>query len=257
MKKSTKNRQVDGKVYCFTNKINGHKYVGTTFNALKIRIRTHFNLKYSGAPLLVKALKKYGKDNFTIKVIDTAKTIKDLGEKEIFWIKELNTKAPNGYNILTGGFTNEKAIEANRVPVKCITNGAIFQSLVDASKKTGIGAYLIGFNCVGRQDTAGGMEFEYLDKNKRKRALKAKQKRKNKILKSKTKIRNVKTGEIYLGFLDAHRKTGISKGTIHHCATGTMHEYKGARFEFVDPEKKKKAKKLSASIKRKKGNKYV
>ncbi len=86
MKKITSNRKINGIVYCFINKINGHKYVEITHGKLKNRIKTHHNLKYSGAPLLVKALKKYKKENFEIKVIDTAKTIKELSDKEILFI---------------------------------------------------------------------------------------------------------------------------------------------------------------------------
>lgn len=49
------------------------------------------------------AIKKYGIENFDIVQIDTAETPEELGRKEAFWIKELNTLHPNGYNLTTGG----------------------------------------------------------------------------------------------------------------------------------------------------------
>lgn len=254
MKKSTKNRKVDGKIYCFTNKINGKQYVGSTINRLKTRINNHFNLKSSGAPLLVKALKKYGKEGFSVEQIDDAKTIGELNDKEIYWIKKLKSKAPNGYNMIDGGYNNEAAAESNNEPVKCLTTRKIYRSMEEAYKHTGVKPYLIGFNCIGRQDTAGGMNFEYVDSIKRKKGLRTKQIRLNKRLANKTKIRNVKTGEVYFGLTDAQCKTGIHKNTIHNCAIGIMFGYKGIKFEFVDQKKKQKAEKLSKSIKRR-GNK--
>ncbi len=42
-------------------------------------------------------------ENFTIEVIEECETQEDLNEREKFWIKVLNSKQPNGYNILDGG----------------------------------------------------------------------------------------------------------------------------------------------------------
>src|ERR1035437_9995502 len=139
MKKSTRERKVDGKIYLFTNKKNKHQYVGMTINSLKIRLGTHFGLKASGAPLLVRALKKHGKRAFSVKIIDTAKTLGELSYKEIFWIKKLNCKMPNGYNMTDGGLTNEAAMEANKEPILCLTNGKKYDSLAEAAIDTGIG----------------------------------------------------------------------------------------------------------------------
>lgn len=43
-------------------------------------------------------IKEYGKENFTIEEIDSAKTFEELDSKEKYWIKELNTIFPKGYN---------------------------------------------------------------------------------------------------------------------------------------------------------------
>lgn len=46
------------------------------------------------------AINKYGKDNFKLEIIEWTD---NYNEREKFWIRELNTKSPNGYNITDGG----------------------------------------------------------------------------------------------------------------------------------------------------------
>jgi hypothetical protein len=54
--------------------------------------------------LVGRSIKKYGKDNFKIEVIDVSATNKDdLDLLEIRYIKELNSLHPNGYNLSLGG----------------------------------------------------------------------------------------------------------------------------------------------------------
>ena len=86
-----------GIIYIPTNLINGKQYVGQTTRDLKERIKGH---KKHGC-LLHNAIKKYGFKNF--KVISFSCPEKDLDWTETFLIKELNTLAPNGYNLQTGG----------------------------------------------------------------------------------------------------------------------------------------------------------
>jgi group I intron endonuclease len=54
-------------------------------------------------PLISKALKKYGLNNFTIDVIDKAETIEELNEKEYKWVEFYNCITPLGYNQCEGG----------------------------------------------------------------------------------------------------------------------------------------------------------
>lgn len=91
-----------GTIYISTNLVNQKQYVGRTVN-FKGRKNTHFKLSGDETPetYFHKALKKYGKDNF--KWICVEYPIEELNEMEMFWIKTLNTKAPNGYNLTDGG----------------------------------------------------------------------------------------------------------------------------------------------------------
>ena len=90
-------------IYCYTNKINQHKYVGQTNNYQR-RIREHkscaFNPKASSYnDLIHKKIREYGENNFQITILEHLYTeeIKIVKERERFWIKELNTFCGNGY----------------------------------------------------------------------------------------------------------------------------------------------------------------
>lgn len=89
-------------VYKIQNIINNKIYIGQTISTLKHRLGQHYS-KSSHCYALHKAIKKYGKENFTIDVIDTASTLEELNNKEIYWIEKLNTISPNGYNLVSGG----------------------------------------------------------------------------------------------------------------------------------------------------------
>jgi group I intron endonuclease len=62
-----------GRVYAIKNMVNGKLYIGQTVKNLKNRLQCHFSgIGNSGAPKLVRAIKKYGKENFTISHLDSA-----------------------------------------------------------------------------------------------------------------------------------------------------------------------------------------
>lgn len=62
------------------------------------------NKNYFGSGKIIKkAIKKYGIKNFKKEILEYCSSQKELNEKEIYWIKKLNSKIPNGYNILSGG----------------------------------------------------------------------------------------------------------------------------------------------------------
>ena len=89
-------------IYVVTNLKNRKQYVGLTTMPLKKRWREH-TYRTSCCSALHYAIKKYGVENFSIGQIDSASSIEELKRKEAFWIKTLNTMAPNGYNLTAGG----------------------------------------------------------------------------------------------------------------------------------------------------------
>lgn len=91
-------------IYCATNKLNGKQYVGLTTKSVGSRWETHVRDSKSSNTVMGKALRKYGSEAFIVVAIDIAETEAQLSHKEKFWIAELGTAVPNGYNLKEGGF---------------------------------------------------------------------------------------------------------------------------------------------------------
>lgn len=96
-------------IYCYTNEINQHKYVGQTNNVQR-RQNEHrsvsFNLNDSSYNYLFhKKIREYGIDNFTFEILEEVQDIKEVDIKEEFWIKEKQSyiKFGKGYNLTLGG----------------------------------------------------------------------------------------------------------------------------------------------------------
>ena len=108
-------------IYKITNTVNGKLYIGQTIQKLEKRMYNHFN--YKGKTAISKAINKYGKENFTYEVIDTAETREELDEKEIYWIKHYNSLVPNGYNLEHGGNKNKVINEETRKKLSEVNKG--------------------------------------------------------------------------------------------------------------------------------------
>lgn len=89
-------------VYLITNKINGKRYVGQTVQCLPYRWSAHTNEK-SQCVALNRAIQKYGKENFEIKVLSKCNSLEEMNHRENYYIKLFKTLAPYGYNLTTGG----------------------------------------------------------------------------------------------------------------------------------------------------------
>jgi len=87
-------------VYKITHMKSNKSYIGITIN-YKQRMRSHFKRKDN--TFLHRSIQKYGKDNFSHKIIFECNNWKELCKKEIEYIKKFNTKAPNGFNLTDGG----------------------------------------------------------------------------------------------------------------------------------------------------------
>ena len=90
-------------IYCYTNKINGKQYIGQTCRTLKERAGSdgcHYIMK-NGA--FGNAIKRYGWSNFVPEILEDGLSLEQANEREQYWIAELNTLAPNGYNLDKGG----------------------------------------------------------------------------------------------------------------------------------------------------------
>ena len=88
-----------GYIYKRQNNINGKVYIGKHRHSLP---QLDYNYHGSGK-LLTQAISKYGEENFTYELVDTADSLEELNELEKYYIQKYNTVTPNGYNISTGG----------------------------------------------------------------------------------------------------------------------------------------------------------
>lgn len=91
-----------GVVYLAYNKINGKSYIGKTIKSLLFRKQEHIKYAKDNRPFH-NAIKKYGENAFIWRVLFKSNDEKELNKMEIRFIKKLNTKIPNGYNLAKGG----------------------------------------------------------------------------------------------------------------------------------------------------------
>lgn len=100
-----------GEIYCVTSP-SGKQYVGQcvkllsngkpwgTANRWRDHVRDAERKNYCRS--LCRAINKYGADKFIVEVLIECH-ISELNDYEIFYIEELNTLSPNGYNLTEGG----------------------------------------------------------------------------------------------------------------------------------------------------------
>ena len=90
-----------GVVYRIYHKESMKSYIGKTIYPDK-RIRDHLN-GITTSPFLKRAIKKYGRETFSIQILESNVQESLLSKLEILHIRFFNSKAPNGYNLTDGG----------------------------------------------------------------------------------------------------------------------------------------------------------
>lgn len=100
-------------IYKITNKINNKIYIGKTTILPEIRWKQHISASNGNKNridynyLLHKAIRKYGKDNFILEILEEVEDESLLSKKEIYYINYYNScilkENSNGYNMTFGG----------------------------------------------------------------------------------------------------------------------------------------------------------
>ena len=173
-------------IYCFTNKVNNKKYIGSTIVAPRIRYNQHlYNATHEGTHQynypLYQAIRKYGIENFDFEVIEQFLECseKKLRKKEQEYIIKFNTLSPNGYNQTLDTehpinakesyekMSNTKRELAKRVAEVDKDNNIIkiWRSISDCAEETQLGVNNISGMCRGEQHTVSGRKFYLLDDN--------------------------------------------------------------------------------------------
>lgn len=82
-------------IYKIENLINHKIYVG---QSIHIERRWNEHCFPSTKSIISKAIKKYGKENFSFQVLEQC-SVEELDEREVYFIQQFNCVIPNGYNI--------------------------------------------------------------------------------------------------------------------------------------------------------------
>ena len=102
-------------IYKYTNKLNGHVYIGKTNNVAR-RQREHRSNAYNPSSsfynsLWCKKIREYGYDNFTFEVIEETDS-EHWREREQYWIAYYNSFYGAGYNRDRGGDGKDERIKS-------------------------------------------------------------------------------------------------------------------------------------------------
>ena len=110
-------------IYSLTNKINGMIYVGQSKDIYSRMRRHRTDYKRRNQPIYI-AFREFGFNNFKLDILELCSE-KDLNDIEIKWIKNLNCKEPNGYNMTNGGLGSSglKMKEEHRLKIIEINTG--------------------------------------------------------------------------------------------------------------------------------------
>jgi len=119
-----------GYIYLTTNNINGKQYIGQKKSDVFLKE------KYLGSGTYLKnSVKKYGKENFSVELLEECESKEELNEREIYWISYFNACDSNRfYNQTYGGEVNGKRMsESSRKKLSESHNG---MKLSDEHKKS-------------------------------------------------------------------------------------------------------------------------
>jgi group I intron endonuclease len=147
-------------VYLIKCLANGKSYVGITTRSIETRWAEHLT-KTKRISALKRAIKKYGADNFSITLLNTAKTEEQLKQLEIKYIQERKTHTTQGgYNMTWGGdgvigytFTEEAKARTKAGVIRSLQNSEVLAQHVATLRK----------HRPSSKDTSGIMKLHWAD----------------------------------------------------------------------------------------------
>jgi group I intron endonuclease len=249
-------------IYKITNKINGKAYVGRTKCArVNDRWKTHKSPKSGrGVSAIKEAILKYGVDNFVFETLIKASSEDELALLEAQTIQKLNTMAPHGYNLTSGGENYKRSPLAKRGGFK---KGHVpWNKGLDSSDprvarmvKTGKDASAFGNSYrkgvkhseetkkkisemqKGRilsEETKKKMSDSHMGKTHSEEAKANMSKSRDK---QKISIKCLETGQIFSSISETAKIMGVNPGHIHRIINGKLKKSKGYTFEVVNAKR--------------------
>ena len=126
-------------VYLVRNTVNGKIYVGKTVGSLSGRWSDHC-CGCGGAPLLLRAIKKYGAAVFTVEELCRVKTLEELSAAEISHIAfHRSNNRLKGYNLTPGGEGIPQTLEVRAKISKAKRGKKLSVSALEANVKSHLG----------------------------------------------------------------------------------------------------------------------
>ena len=146
-------------IYKIENLVNGKIYIGQSIEIEK-RWQKHLNAKDDF--LIHKALRKYGKENFSFAILEEC-SLTDLDKKENFWINQYQSLVPLGYNMIQGGSNGMGLSKGFPVLQYDLLGNFIkeYDSANQASVITNIDHWSICACCRGEYIHSGGYQWRY------------------------------------------------------------------------------------------------
>ena len=211
-------------VYKITNKINGKIYIGQTIQGLSKRWNGHVHNNASNSAIS-SAIKKYGSENFTIESLVECFSVEEMNQNERFFIKALDTIAPNGYNLKPGGAQGGPLSEASKLKISMTKKGKPSNRLgwhhSEASNLKNSIAHL-------------GRKMSDDSKQKLSKTNTGKTKPKIAIDKIKKPVICNETGIIYPSVKEAGAAFGVVDKAIRRVLKGERKHYKGLTFSYLE-----------------------
>lgn len=101
-----------GDIYIIRNTINDKVYIGQTSDMEQRWIRHISDANNKQRTLIAKAMASFGVSNFYYEFLERGIATEDLDSREIYWIKLIGSREPNGYNVTVGGVGTGGGIES-------------------------------------------------------------------------------------------------------------------------------------------------
>lgn len=229
-------------IYCYTNKLNGKKYIGLTSRSLQEREAQHIresidkdNYRTYNTPFK-RAIRKYGINTFQKEILEDNLTMQEAIEQEQYYIKLYRTyykyKNSNGYNATIGGelviHPKDRVYKIDPITCKVI---AIYESIAEAEIYNK-GDIYESYNKLNRiaNDSIWMLEQNYLDYDKN-------------LLEQNIHIQqhhivqldlNGTLLKIWAGSKYVTKELGYNQGNISACCRGVRHHCKGYRWLFYE-----------------------
>ena len=97
-------------IYQITNKINGDCYIGKTSKTIEERFQRHiYNSNYNIDTHLCRAMRKYGADNYSIEILESQVSVKNIDAREKYYIETIKPR----YNMTEGGDGGDTSTSPN------------------------------------------------------------------------------------------------------------------------------------------------